>query len=107
MSVIVKCPDGVIRLFIKGADSVIKDRVSQNTDTIIVTDNFLSDFAGKGLRTLMVAYKEISELDYDSWSLEYKVTRLLNPFRKLKQTKMKKTISFKSSLIKLKQIYIC
>jgi len=76
MSVIVKCPDKKIRLFIKGADSVIRERVTKNPEIIKDTDKFLMNFAQRGLRTLMVAYKEIGEKEYDEWSDEYR--RALN-----------------------------
>jgi P-type E1-E2 ATPase len=73
MSVIVKCPDNKIRLYCKGADTIVKERISLNKDLINYTDDHLMTFAQKGLRTLMVAYKEISEEAYNDWSDEYRV----------------------------------
>lgn len=78
MSVILKCPDNKIRLFIKGADSIIKQRVAQNINLITTTDAYLLNYARKGLRTLMVAYKEISQEDYNNWSDEYRVNNNIN-----------------------------
>ena len=71
MSVIVKCPDGIIRVFMKGADSVVRKMITLNKDLIHTTDNFMLNFARKGLRTLMVAYKEISSNEFEKWDKEY------------------------------------
>ena len=63
MSVIIKFPDGKIKLICKGADNVISERLkrtSLNKDIFLQTDYFLGIFAKDGLRTLMFAEKEIS-----------------------------------------------
>jgi magnesium-transporting ATPase (P-type) len=73
MSVILKCPDNKIRLFIKGADNIIRARITQNPEQIKTSDEHLLQYAQKGLRTLMVAYKEIELNDYEEWSDEYRV----------------------------------
>ena len=74
MSVIVHCPDGKIRLYAKGADSIIRERISLNNEQIEITDNHLLQFAKKGLRTLMVAYKEVSIEEYNKFESEYNKT---------------------------------
>jgi magnesium-transporting ATPase (P-type) len=61
MSVIVKCPDNKIRLYIKGADSVLRDRISLNKNLLEINETHMQEFAQHGLRTLMIAYREISE----------------------------------------------
>ena len=73
MSVIVKCPDDKIRMFCKGADNVIKSKVKQNSDYIPQANDALLKFASNGLRTLMIAYKEISNDVYNQWNKEYLV----------------------------------
>ena len=65
MTVVVKCPDDKILVYIKGADSIIRERISLNPELLKKTDNFLLNFAKDGLRTLMIAYKEISPKDYE------------------------------------------
>jgi magnesium-transporting ATPase (P-type) len=75
MSVIVKCPDNKIRLYCKGADSIIRERISLNPDIISITDDYLLQYAQKGLRTLMVAYKEIPLEEYNEWSDKYRVKK--------------------------------
>ena len=73
MSVIVKCPDGKIRMYCKGADSVVKNKISLNVEKLEFANKALLKFARKGLRTLMIAYKEITEIEYQEWSNEYSV----------------------------------
>ena len=66
MSVIAKCPDGKIRIFAKGADSVISEKIA-NKSLLIDTNKHLIKFAQKGLRTLMIAYRELSEEQYNKF----------------------------------------
>ena len=73
MSAIFRCPDGVIRLFCKGADTVILERLSQDEPQPFVdsTLRHLEDFAAEGLRTLCIASRIISDEEYNSWSQTY------------------------------------
>uniref|UniRef100_A0A913I3D3 Phospholipid-transporting ATPase n=1 Tax=Strongyloides stercoralis TaxID=6248 RepID=A0A913I3D3_STRER len=63
MSVIVKGPDGKLKLYCKGADTIILKRISPNTPRLLIeaTSQHLDQFASSGLRTLCVAYKELSD----------------------------------------------
>ncbi len=64
MTVIVKCPDGKIKVMCKGADSIILPRLSNspaNQDCVEVTNEYLEYYAKDGLRTLLVGEKEITE----------------------------------------------
>ena len=74
MSVIVRCPDQSIKLFIKGADAMIMNLIGQNkeqTQYLKATDDHLHEFAVLGFRTLSLAYKTISEDDYNSWKVKF------------------------------------
>lgn len=73
MSAIFRCPDGVIRLFCKGADTVILERLSQLEPQPFVeaTIRHLEDFASEGLRTLCIASRIVSEEEYQSWAARY------------------------------------
>ena len=76
MSVIVKCEsNGKIVLYSKGADSVIMERTSnlelRNNDVVPFTLDALERFSEEGLRTLCLAYREISENEYDEWNRKY------------------------------------
>lgn len=73
MSAIFRCPDGVIRLFCKGADTVILERLSEGEEQPFVTPTLrhCEEFAAEGLRTLCIASKIISEEEYRNWSTRY------------------------------------
>lgn len=64
MSVVVRTQSGQIKLFCKGADSVIFERLKdkRNTETTL---GHLESFATEGLRTLCCAVADISEDHYD------------------------------------------
>ncbi|CAG9326924.1 ATP8A1_3 [Blepharisma stoltei] len=70
MTVIVKNPDGKIKLLCKGADSVILPRLNQS-DLIPKTWNHLEKYANEGLRTLVIASRELSESEYLAWNLKF------------------------------------
>jgi magnesium-transporting ATPase (P-type) len=75
MSIIIKDKDNVIKLYCKGADSEIMKRISWNSKNNIYTNFTLKcvdKLSCKGYRTLMIAYKIISEDDYDKWNSELK-----------------------------------
>jgi phospholipid-transporting ATPase len=66
MSTIVRSPDGRIRLFTKGADTVIFERLAPSQPFSEPTLVHLEDYATEGLRTLCLAYRDISEQEvYD------------------------------------------
>ena len=69
MSIIVK-DENVIKLYIKGAECEIIKRLSKRSlenENYIKITNGLKEFSKKCLRTLMVAFKNISEEDDYSW----------------------------------------
>lgn len=65
MSVIIRFKDGKIRLYCKGADTLILAKLRGDTSDLLrqATMQHLDKFAGDGLRTLCCSYKEI-ESDY-------------------------------------------
>ncbi|KAK7479211.1 hypothetical protein BaRGS_00029555, partial [Batillaria attramentaria] len=67
MSVIVRGPDGKIQLLMKGADTVIYERLDETQLYADITLQHLEGFASIGLRTLCIAKAEISEEFYDDW----------------------------------------
>ena len=64
MTVIVRSPEGRVLVLCKGADSIIEKRLKPDQEDLEVTKVFLDDFAETGLRTLLIAGKEISEEEY-------------------------------------------
>lgn len=72
MSVIVRTPDGQIKLFCKGADTVIYDRLLPNEAFARQTESHLEYFAVDGLRTLCIAEATIDEQSYQDWNMQYR-----------------------------------
>ncbi|XP_063276371.1 phospholipid-transporting ATPase ID isoform X5 [Prinia subflava] len=69
MSVIVRSPKGKIRLYCKGADTILLERLHPiNQDLTSITTDHLNEYAGEGLRTLVLAYKDLEESYYQDWS---------------------------------------
>lgn len=74
MSVLVRTPEGKIKVFCKGADSVIFERLIKKSQHDVVDDQddfgnatlqHLEAFASEGLRTLCFAMANISESRYN------------------------------------------
>uniref|UniRef100_A0A672YZ59 P-type phospholipid transporter n=1 Tax=Sphaeramia orbicularis TaxID=375764 RepID=A0A672YZ59_9TELE len=72
MSIILRCPDGRVRLYCKGADTVIYERLSPNSRHKETTQAALDVFANETLRTLCLCYKDISDAEYNAWSRKHK-----------------------------------
>lgn len=70
MSVIVRCPDNSVKVYVKGADTVIYERLSSKKFAQENLDH-LQRFAELGFRTLCLAYANLSEKQYQDWSKEY------------------------------------
>lgn len=72
MSSIVRAPDGKIKLYIKGADTVIFERLAKEGNEFVdATSENLEEYASEGLRTLCIAYRDISDSEYAEWSKIY------------------------------------
>ncbi|KAJ3415826.1 hypothetical protein HDV05_004099 [Chytridiales sp. JEL 0842] len=79
MSVIVRRPEGQIVLLVKGADSIIFERLKkplledEQESRILeeVTAAHLEAFATEGLRTLCLAYKVIPGNEYERWAEKF------------------------------------
>lgn len=67
MSTIFRCPDGKIRIYCKGADTVILERLHPNNPIVETTLQHLEEYASEGLRTLCLAMREIPEDEYQQW----------------------------------------
>ena len=94
-SVIVK-ENNMIKLYIKGADSIIEERLSKNTnnDILMKCKESVNYFSSQGYRTLLVGMKIISQNEYDifaknlkeaNMSLENKEKKVEEIFNKIEQ----------------------
>jgi phospholipid-transporting ATPase len=74
MSAILRFPDGTIKLYTKGADTVILERLDRRPGMnphVEPTTQALEEYASEGLRTLCIAYRSLSEQEYNQWSKVY------------------------------------
>jgi magnesium-transporting ATPase (P-type) len=72
MSVIVRSPDNKILCMTKGADSIIIPRLLPGQEQLIEhTVSFLEECANEGLRTLLIAQKEVDPDFYEEWNKKY------------------------------------
>ncbi|CAF1156268.1 unnamed protein product [Adineta steineri] len=72
MSVIVRTPRNEIKLYCKGADNVIMERLATNDERAQLTSEHLESFATEGLRTLCLGYRILTKQEYDEWLVEYR-----------------------------------
>ncbi|KAM9724378.1 phospholipid-transporting ATPase ID isoform 1-T1 [Menidia menidia] len=69
MSVIVRNPEGRIRLYCKGADTVLLERLHPcNHELMSVTSDHLNEYGADGLRTLALAYRDLTGDEWEAWS---------------------------------------
>lgn len=65
-SVIIRDHDGTIKIYTKGADTIIKKRLSTESPQVFLSaiDDKIEAFSVKGLRTLLIAMRIISNEEY-------------------------------------------
>lgn len=76
MSVIVRTKDGSIHLYCKGADNIVLSRLSKDVtlnppDLIADAVVALEKYSVVGLRTLVIAWKPLTEKEYEDFISEY------------------------------------
>ncbi|XP_069948298.1 probable phospholipid-transporting ATPase IA isoform X4 [Cherax quadricarinatus] len=84
MSVIVKTPQGQIKLYCKGADTVIYERLGDSQQFRDLTVRHLEEFAAEGLRTLCYAVADVSPAFYEEWKNTYYKASTALQFRERK-----------------------
>ncbi|KAF5925435.1 hypothetical protein HPG69_001881 [Diceros bicornis minor] len=68
MSVIVRNPEGQIKLYCKGADTILFEKLHPSNENLLtLTSDHLSEFAGEGLRTLAIAYRDLDDKYFKEW----------------------------------------
>uniref|UniRef100_A0A8V5GPZ9 Phospholipid-transporting ATPase n=1 Tax=Melopsittacus undulatus TaxID=13146 RepID=A0A8V5GPZ9_MELUD len=68
MSVIVRESGGNIRLYCKGADTVIYERLHPSNPKREATQEALDVFASETLRTLCLCYRDIDPQEFEAWN---------------------------------------
>ncbi|XP_064936978.1 phospholipid-transporting ATPase 3-like isoform X2 [Musa acuminata AAA Group] len=71
-SIVCRYPNGRLVLYCKGADTVIYERLSDASNDIRkVTREHLEQFGSAGLRTLCLAYRELTNDLYEKWNEKF------------------------------------
>ncbi|KAF4549938.1 Phospholipid-transporting ATPase DNF1-like protein [Elsinoe fawcettii] len=75
MSIIIRFPDNSIRLYCKGADSIIYSRLKAGEQPELrkSTAEHLEMFAREGLRTLCIAQRDLTEDEYQTWQKDHEI----------------------------------
>ena len=86
MSVLIRCPDGSIKLYCKGADSSMMPRLNSKANLTIRdrTQAYLDEYSVQGLRCLCIASRILPPDVYNEWSVRYKAAGKDIGQRKLK-----------------------
>nr|CCA16542.1 hypothetical protein SELMODRAFT_168751 [Albugo laibachii Nc14] len=74
MSTIVRHPNGMIVLYTKGADNALYPRLENSDSSQLlqqVTRQHINDYAEEGLRTLIIAMRDIDVEYYERWRKKY------------------------------------
>ncbi|XP_077188175.1 phospholipid-transporting ATPase IK isoform X2 [Paroedura picta] len=77
MSILVRDPEGLIKLYTKGADTVILERLHSDPSSEAYTVKALNRFAEETLRTLCLASKEVEEKEFAQWSKKHHAASVL------------------------------
>tara|TARA_R110002050_G_scaffold187577_3_gene321952 strand:+ start:195 stop:2600 length:2406 start_codon:yes stop_codon:yes gene_type:complete len=100
MSVIVRFPDGSIRLLLKGADEAVFQRTKEDDPHLAYSHDIVDKFAAAGLRTLVMSQRILSEAEFDSWAEnEWNVARLAVQDRKGKLAAAAEMVEIETSLV--------
>ncbi|OAY72665.1 putative phospholipid-transporting ATPase 9 [Ananas comosus] len=76
MSVIVRDEEGRLLLLSKGADSVMFERLAKDgTGYEEATRKHINDYADAGLRTLVLAYRELDEEEYEEFNRRFSAAK--------------------------------
>lgn len=76
MSVILR-KDGHLRLYCKGADNVIYERLKKDSEEMMSkTLDHLNKFAGEGLRTLCLSVRDLDESFFNNWKQRHQEAAL-------------------------------
>uniref|UniRef100_A0A8C3U9R3 Phospholipid-transporting ATPase n=1 Tax=Catharus ustulatus TaxID=91951 RepID=A0A8C3U9R3_CATUS len=81
MSVIVRESSGSIKLYCKGADTVIYQRLHPRSLKREATEEALDVFANETLRTLCLCYRDISQDEFEVWNKKFMEASLATSHR--------------------------
>ncbi|KAK8953038.1 Phospholipid-transporting ATPase 1 [Platanthera guangdongensis] len=97
MSVVIRFPNNAVKVLVKGADTSmltilanpIENGIAGNESIIVrnATENHLSNYSLQGLRTLVIAARDLSGVELEEWQVRYEEasTSLSERVSKLRQ----------------------
>ncbi|KAL9238949.1 hypothetical protein vseg_013314 [Gypsophila vaccaria] len=92
MSVVIRFPDNSVKVLVKGADtsmlSILAKEVDKDDHVRTATQNHLSEYSSLGLRTLVLAARDLTQAELEDWQQKYEdaSTSLSDRSAKLRQT---------------------
>ncbi|WOG96117.1 hypothetical protein DCAR_0415448 [Daucus carota subsp. sativus] len=92
MSVVIKLPNGEIKVLVKGADTsvfnILNEDPEKDEHLKQMTESHLNEYSAEGLRTLVVAGKDLTGGELDEWQHTYEgaSTSLTDRSSKLRQS---------------------
>lgn len=99
MSVVIRFPDDTVKVLVKGADTsmfsiltkdgqVSRHRFPVSADMKYVTQGYLTEYSSQGLRTLVLASRDLAAEELEEWQCSYEEasTSLVDRASKLRHT---------------------
>ncbi|KAL6998526.1 hypothetical protein U1Q18_008655 [Sarracenia purpurea var. burkii] len=92
MSVVIRFPNNAVKVLVKGADtsilSILKKDPAGNDHVRHMTQSHLNEYSSEGLRTLVVAARDLTDAELEEWQCMYEdaSTSLTDRSLKLRQT---------------------
>jgi len=85
---------GIIKVYVKGADSIIEERLSKDTPQTILNQSkyYVNKFSAQGFRTLFLAMKILSEEEYEEYSSQLKEAQMSSEDKDQKVEQVNNTI---------------
>ncbi|WOK95873.1 phospholipid-transporting ATPase 1 [Canna indica] len=75
MSVVIRFPDNSVKVLVKGADSsmlnIVDMKDDKNAKVRQATENHLTDYSSQGLRTLVIAARDLNVAEFEEWQIRY------------------------------------
>ena len=86
--------NSLIKLYCKGADSIIEERLSKKTPPHILNQckHYVNQFSALGYRTLFIAMKILSQKEYDKFASDLKEAQMALEDKEQKVAKVYETI---------------
>lgn len=92
MSVVIRFPNDTVKVLVKGADSsmfsILAEDSGRNSHVRPATQSHLTEYSSQGLRTLVVAARDLTDEELSEWQCKYEdaSTSLTDRSVKLRQT---------------------